>query len=340
MTMRKAVKKAATFRASSIGDALMAKYLLENIHIEYPEAQCSILVAGKAAMLRDLLAAYPWIEIVEANASRPKALLPAFKKLYPSDATVVQYSGRGKFGTASKFFARLVTRRGRLAGFTDAWPFNRFLFDKLLPFDSRRALRLHECDALRALGIEPPLSRIALAAVPGNPVLEKLRLAPKAYLIANLFSGSPTRGLALPHQISIARALREKFGAEKKILLTGGPSDRALVEKICDAVPGLVAVPGLSMQETITLVSESLGVVSLDTGVAHIAAQTGTPLVVLRTCWGYNWWTKDQYPNDSIRVLAHDEVCAAGHIKKDFPDCLGRTAPPEVVGALEQALRV
>ena len=58
--------KALTFRASSIGDALMAKYLLENVRATHPEARCAIVVAGRSGMIRDLLAAYPWIEVLEA----------------------------------------------------------------------------------------------------------------------------------------------------------------------------------------------------------------------------------------------------------------------------------
>ncbi|TSC68603.1 MAG: hypothetical protein G01um101456_563, partial [Parcubacteria group bacterium Gr01-1014_56] len=175
------VEKAVTLRASSIGDALMGKYLLENIHAQFPDAHCSILVAGKAAMIRDLLLAYPWIEIIEANKSQPLSIITAFRKLFISDATVTQYSGRGQFATASKLFAWAITRKGRLVGFSDAWPLNRFVFDHLIPFSMRRAMRLHECDALEALGIEVSIKDITLIAKEGSPVLERLHLKEKEY---------------------------------------------------------------------------------------------------------------------------------------------------------------
>lgn len=332
----KKIRKTLTFRASSIGDCLMGKYLLENIHVAYPDATCSMLVSGKGAMLRELLAAYPWIEIIEANTRHPRTIFQAFKKLYPSDATVTQYSGRGIFSTGSKLFARALTRRGRLVGFTDAWPFNRGLYDQLLPFDSHRALRLHECDALEALGIPTRVQEIKLIPKDGNNILEKLNLSKNSYLVLNLFSGSKGRGLSLEHQRAIAHALQEAVGANTKIILTGGPSDEPLMRSIKEAVPELIVAPGLAMQELITLVAKSTAVVSLDTGVGHIAAQTGAPLVIMRTCWGYNWWNKEQYPRNGITVLAHDELCAGGHIKKDFPACLGATSPDEVTDALRR----
>lgn len=333
------IKKAVTFRASSIGDSLMAKYFLENIHAMHPNARCILLVAGKGDMVRDLLGAYPWIEIIEANMRHPMTIVKAFKECYQSDCTVTQYSGRGQFGTGSKIFARLITKKGGLTGFADAWPFNRFLYDKPLPFDSRRALRLHERDALRSLGVEPVIPRLTLKYLPGNLLLERLNLRSSDYIVLNLFSGTAKRGLALDHQIRIARALQETYGARKKIVLTGGPADESLVLQICEAVPALYAARSLSMQELITLVAESAGTVSLDTGVAHIAAQTSTPLVVLRTCWGYNWWNEDQYPGDSIHVLSHDELCMRGHLNKDFPDCLGAITNEEVMQAISAVFK-
>ena len=81
---------------------------------------------------------------------------------------------------------------------------------------------------------------------------------------------------------------------------------------------------------------ESMGVVSL--GIVGHIAQTGVPLVIMRTCWGYNWWNKDQYPRKGITVLAHDEICMNGHISKDFPACLGAISPKEVTAALKKIL--
>ena len=316
----------------------MGKYLLENIHHAYPEAQCSILVSSKSEMARDLLAAYPWINIVEANTRHPITIFSAFQKLCFSDATVTQYSGRGSFSTSSKIFARILTRFGGLAGFTDSWPFNGLLFDHLIPFSMRRAMRLHECDALKALGIPITFPEITLIPRDDNTVLEKLNLEKKSYLVLNLFSGSRGRGLSLEHQRTIAHTIIDTFGTSIKIVLTGGPSDEPLMRSIKEFVPMLVLASGIGMQELITLVAKSKAVVSLDTGVAHIAAQTGVPLVVMRTCWGYNWWNTDQYPRKGIVVLAHDELCADGHIAKDFPECLSAITAKEIIDAVSKIL--
>ena len=229
----------------------------------------------------------------------------------------------------------MLTRFGRLVGFTDSWPFNRLIFDHLMPFSMLRAMRLHECDALNALGVPVAFPEITLVPQKGTMVLEQLNLGKDPYLVLNLFSGSRGRGLSLEHQRTITRTIIDTFGARMKIVLTGGPSDEPLMRSIKERAPTLVLALGIGMQALITLVAKSKAVVSLDTGVAHIAAQTGVPLVVMRTCWGYNWWNKDQYPREKIIVLAHDEFCSNGHVAKDFPACLSVISTEEVARAIK-----
>jgi FkbM family methyltransferase len=329
------IRKAVTLRASSIGDSLMAKYFLENIHAQYPDAQCSILVSGKAGMIRDLLAAYPWIEIFEANKSEPMSIVQAWRKLSPSDATVTQYSGRGQFATASKIFARSITRIGKLAGFTDAWPLNKYLYDYLIPFSMRRAMRLYERDALEALGVEPTVDQITLVPKHDTGVVERIGLTKQKYVVLNLFSGTTKRGLSLPFQIEITKGIIDALPSGAKVILTGGAFDQSVILKIKEAVPQVEVAPGLTMQDLIVLVQNSGGVVSLDTGVGHIAAQVGVPLAILRTCWGYQWWVKEQYAREGITVLTREDLCDNGHVNKDFPDCLNKIPVSDIVRAAQ-----
>ncbi|MBI5140472.1 MAG: hypothetical protein HZA94_03455 [Candidatus Vogelbacteria bacterium] len=329
------MKSVLTVRASSIGDCLMGKYLLENIHVAYPDAKCSLLVAGRVDMIRNLLLAYPWINVIEANRKHPMTIVSAIKDIFPSDLTVTQYSGRGKFATASKIFARLVTKPGRLVGFTDTSPMNRFLYDRLIPFDRNKALRLEEQAALSSLGIKSSVERLSLMPRGMLPITEKLFLREKGYIILHLFTGSVNRGMSLDRQIQLARALFDTFAANSKLILTAGPGEETFLSKIIKEVPGAIPVSGLTLQELIVLVSKSIGVVSIDTGVGHIAAETDTPLVLFRPCAGYTWWHKDQYPGNKLIVLSRDDVCTTCSIDKNFPRCLNAITVEEIVAAAE-----
>src|SRR3989338_8260289 len=126
------IKKAFTVRASSIGDCLMAKYLLQNIRAAYPRARLGLVVAGRGAMIRDLLAAYPWLEGIEATRRSPRALWHLIKDFWRSDLGVTQYTG-GTLNLSTKLISRLLARRGALGGFVDPPPPHGPIFDPLLP---------------------------------------------------------------------------------------------------------------------------------------------------------------------------------------------------------------
>src|SRR5579859_4479491 len=107
------IRKALTFRASSLGDCLMGVYFLQQVRAQYPDAHCAIVVASRGAMVRDLGAAYPWIEVYEANRRSPRTLLRLARRFWRSDLVTTQYTG-GTFPLVGKIFARMLARRGAL----------------------------------------------------------------------------------------------------------------------------------------------------------------------------------------------------------------------------------
>ena len=82
------IKKALTLRASSIGDTLMGKYFLENIHAAFPAAKLTLLVGSRASMIRELFAAYPWLTIVEVNRHHPANVVAAWREFQAGAVSV------------------------------------------------------------------------------------------------------------------------------------------------------------------------------------------------------------------------------------------------------------
>jgi len=65
--------------------------------------------------------------------------------------------------------------------------------------------------------------------------------------------------------------------------------------------------------------------------VAHITAQLGKPLVVMHTCLGRNWWFPDQYGDGApITSYSRGDLCVAGHVYKEYPDCMNEINMEEV----------
>ena len=48
----------------------MGKYFLEQVRVVHPALTATIAVPTRVSMVRELLAAYPWIQVVETKALR------------------------------------------------------------------------------------------------------------------------------------------------------------------------------------------------------------------------------------------------------------------------------
>ena len=307
------VKKALTFRAASIGDSLMGKYLLENIRAAYPDAHFELAVSSRAGMLRDLFAAYSWIRVVEVN-KKPRSLWRYFR-IGRRDIVVTPYTG-GVFALFPKLAARAMAKA--LVGYTDTSSINSLLYTKLIPLVGRaRAPRMLECDALQALSIPVAIERPSFQYVPQPELLARLGLEEKKYVVLHLFSGSRTRGLSPERK----RALIETLAANVSlpIVLTGSSSETASL----GALPSNARAVQTTLQELAHLIDHAGVIVSLDTGAAHMAAHMRKPLIVLASCVGVQWWGSDMY-GDKIptALFTRLDVCKDGHDYSGYAPCL------------------
>lgn len=303
--------KVLTLRASSIGDALMGKYFLENVHVAFPEAECFMLVGSRGKMIRNLLLGYPWLTVVETHRRAPRSLLAAWRALRGCDIALTQYSER-PFSTPSKLFARLVSKR--LIGFEDAWWGNRFLYDVLVPWSGEAhsdGMIVEEQKALTAANIPISLSELTFSYI-DNPVtlsatLSRRRLDRGKYTVVHLFSGNEGRSVSQKKRIEIVGALRHAIS--HTIVLTGAEADASQAAEVSRELSHVLNLAGkTSMQEFLNLVGSARSVVSLDTGAAHIAAHLKKPLVVLtRKEARAAWWGKAMYGSRPM-VLCNELV--------------------------------
>jgi len=323
------MKTVLTFRASSIGDSLMGKYLLENVRAAFPGARCALAVSSRTAMVRDLFAAYPWIDVVEVNKS-PASLLRFFAR-GRQDIVMTPYTG-GTFGILPKLAARLSAKK--LIGYSDPSPFNRFLYTKLIPLVGRsRAPRLLECDALAALNIRVSVDNLSFKYLRQPELLSRLDLTAGKYVVLHLFSGGNARGLSPKNRKDIINKLHAALPIT--IVLTGTSQE---IDSLGDLPAGL-RVANTTLQELAHLIDHSACVVSLDTGVAHIAAHMQKPLVVLASCVGIQWWSKEMYGEHTPSALITSlNVCKEGHDYSSYAKCLDAIDAHDVAIATNRLL--
>ena len=326
------VRKVVTFRASSIGDCLMGKYFLENARVQYPSAEFYIVVGSRGGMIRDLLREYPWIRVREVNRRNPAGVISFVKETLGSSIVLTQYT-KGTFSVASKIVARFISADGICIGWKDPSPFNRFMFDQTLVIEGSESVVDLEKKALAACGISASIPTPTLnggkQSFPGMPP----GLKPRSYVVAHLFAGNEGRGLSPEKRAELIKELVAKLPSHVSIVLTGGSDNVAAAETLVQ--PGrVVSIAGkTTVQDSISILSQSLVVVSVDTGFAHISAQIGVPLVVTRSCIGRRWWLDSQYGSKGIKVFDCDTICAAGHDFGSYPKCMNAISMPEVADA-------
>jgi ADP-heptose:LPS heptosyltransferase len=301
----------------------MGKYLLENIRAAYPDAHCTIAVSTRAAMIRDLFAAYSWIHVLELNRSSLGGVLSVGRQ----DIVVTPYTG-GVFPLRSKLLARILGRK--LFGYVDQSAVGKFLYTKLVPLVGRaRAPRLLEVDALTAIGVPVAFERPGFTYVPQPELLARLGLQEKQYVVLHLFSGGNARGLSPKHKWALITALRAAITLP--VVLTGTPKELASLGEL----PGGVHGVHTSLQELAHLVDHAACMVSLDTGAAHIAAHLRKPLVVLASCVGIQWWGPDMYGTaNNLTVFDRVDVCPQGHDYSGYAKCLDAIDMDEVAQAV------
>ncbi len=309
----RSIQKVLTFRASSIGDALNAKYLLENIHVAYPKARCAIVVAGRGAMIRDLLAAYPWIEVVEANRKSFTSLCTLWSAFRGSDLIMIPAAKVGaSFSFPSKIAARILARRYALLGFEDASGINTFIYDNVVPLRAQ-APRLSEQDMLHAAKIPITVPHMRLMYLPQTAFLERLNLKPNSYIVVHLFAGSENRGPSQAKRQSFVDALACAL-PHTPLLLTGSKSERERIEELTLPEQARNIAGDISVQELAMLMAQSSCVVSIGSGPSHIATSLEVPVIVLVTCHGIPWVGEEQYGiGIRVRVFSDTLACASGH---------------------------
>jgi ADP-heptose:LPS heptosyltransferase len=117
-----------------------------------------------------------------------------------------------------------------------------------------------------------------------------------------------------------------------RVVLTGSPAERQLVERIGRASGGR-PMSGLSLRQLFGLVARARLVVSGDTGIAHVASLYRTPSVLLFGPVAPGRWGPPA--SGPHRVLWHGDGSGNPHGAEPDPALL-RITVPEVLAAIEQ----
>ena len=271
-------------RASAIGDTILLSAIARDLRRRHPVARLVFFAgadnAGAAALIAEV------DELVVIDLGRPWA---AARELRRRRLDLLF-----DFGPWPRIEALLaaVSGAGCTVGFRTARQYRHYCFD----YAVHHSDAIHELDnyrrMLEAIGIEPGANPAVTSREAGDP-----DLAPAdRYVALHLWPGGfqswrkewpPDRWRAL---------VRELARAGLRAVLTGGPPDRERSERFAgdcarEGLPVESVAGRLSLAGLLPLLRRAECLVSVNTGVMHLAAAAGVPTVGLNgptssTRWG------------------------------------------------------
>jgi ADP-heptose:LPS heptosyltransferase len=121
------------------------------------------------------------------------------------------------------------------------------------------------------------LQESGIAADPADLRLD-LDVPPSGATIVHPGAASPARRWPAERFAAVARA---ELAAGRRVIVTGGPDERALAERVAHGTDAEVVAGETDLRQLTGLVAAAARVVCGDTGVAHLATAFGIPSVVL-----------------------------------------------------------
>ncbi len=146
----------------------------------------------------------------------------------------------------------------------------------------------------------------------------------------------PAKRWPAAHFAELARSLA---GSGRPVWLIGGPGDAVIGAEVAALAPDAVDLTGkTTLGEAIDLISAAAAVITNDSGLMHVAAALGRPLVAL---YGSSSPAFTPPLSDRAVILSEnapcspcfERVCPLGHFK-----CLNELAPARVLAAVQQQL--
>ncbi len=317
-----------------IGDTILLSGPLDDLARAHPGCRITLFATSANAEAARLLPAAS--EVVTLPLTRLDLALRLLRQAGPFDALL----DFGQWARVSALFSA-AARAGFKAGFQTPGQHRHYAFHVIAEHRTDR----HEIDNFRAL--------TALLGTEGNATPHLVLPAPAGELDAPAGSfailhpypgGSGARMKEWPQErwLETARSLRDR-GLE--VIVTGGPADApraAALAKACHD-PGTRSLAGLPLTRTARLLQRAAVVVSVNTGVMHLAAAMGAPLVALHGPTSVLRWGPLGAP-EATRALSPSLSCSPClHLGFEYPcadnSCMQEIYVESVLQAVDALLR-
>jgi len=327
--MENKYKNLIYFQNGSFGDFLMMIFFLENIHLNDCDLNLFVVVPKNYEFLSQIAREYPYLNIILANRKSMKGLVGVFKlgKFIFSKNLVITAPTPGKLSFYIKIIAKKLSffRGSQLVGFEDGQKINKFIYSKLLKYNTRIIYPDFLKKVIEELGFEVKKKLPELKYGKDENILRELSLEEKKYIVFNPLAATKGRSFKLEEISEIIEFLKVS-APEIEIILTGSSSDKKILNLFEEKALVLI---NLEILKLCNLLDSSKLFIGVDTGTSHLASFLRVSSLVVAQNGTPNWlpyynsnavilYTVNHCKHDLYEGREHLESCRGNNLR-----CLG-----------------
>ncbi|MCX7821092.1 MAG: glycosyltransferase family 9 protein [Brevinematales bacterium] len=330
------VKTIGIIKEAAIGDLVILSGILRDLEKTFPESKIILFCSESNQAIVDLLDLQKTIEKVVLPMSKP---LEMFKKIFDLDQIDLLFDF-GQWPRINAIISFFIKSKYKV-GFKTKGQYRHYVYDKAVEHIEKG---VHEIENFRNLlrSISIPVGeKPSLRILPSE-----LRL-PEKFVVFHLFPGGSKAALKKWHinnWIAIGKYIINKGYS---IILTGGKSDSKDAEVVRwkfeheDIDEKLVINhTGESLKDSIYILKKAKLIVSIDTGIVHIASAINANLVAL-----YGPTDPDRWGplSENSKVIYNKKDCSpcislGFETKCENPECMNSISVEEVIKAIDSFL--
>jgi len=303
------IQKIGLLKAGAIGDTVLLTGPIADLCAEFPGTEL-VLFAGESnyemAHLLDGIA-----QVVRVPSGNPLRGIAAMRSV-----KVDVLLDFGQWSRLEALYAAFA-RASYTLGFRTANQYRHSVYDRSVEHSANQHELENYRDLIRALGVKtqhPPSLKSPLDGQPDTTV------AP--YVVCHPWAGGRRRELKQWPAEEWSRLITEISEWGLHAVLTGGPADHHQNEKIISNLPAYSRVTtsnaaGLSLKRSTEILAGARLTVSVNTGVMHLAAALGVPVVGLQGPTSSKRW--GPIGKNTIAIDSTSALCGYLNLGWEYP---------------------
>lgn len=322
-------------KTAAIGDTVLLDAVIKEISGQIPDAKITIVCTKNNRGAVELLTGVN--QIIDFHMGKPLASFRELAEL-PEYDCLMDFASWAHINAVACYFIKAKFK----TGFATKGMYRHYLYDKAVTHKDDQHEMDNYRDILRACNLK------VQGAVPHFEVLTLLDSEQKAsYVIFHMFPGGASallRAWDKDKWLELAQRIREKY--DYAIYLTGGKEDAPNAAEMTEKLQNLnIEVKNyagkLSLKDSCSLLKNARLLVTVNTGIMHMAAAVGTKIVALHGATSITRWGPLSDTAKSVAVGLSCQPCISlgFESKCTEPKCMKMISVPMVMAAIENVMK-